>query len=242
MMQEKLTRLSILLSIRFLKLIIAVLVSVNLASELNAEPTQKQIRQDIHNLDGSLNKDQRRANVIRQKLRSIEKKLGEQTRKAYALERKIIKVAKRLEKTKQEKKLLDDQLETQKKGLSQQIVALYSSGEQSHLRLLLKQDDPSDIGRTVKYFEYLNKSRIKKIKRLNKTIEDLHKAESDIINDQKELQHLHVAMSAEKKASEDSLKQRKIAYTKVKKTVKNKKQKLALLKGKRLTYKRKLIA
>lgn len=212
--------------------IVCFLISVSYVELIHAEPNQKQLQHDIKILDGRLGKAEKKAAAIRQKLISIEKKLGEQTRKSYVLERKITKIGKRLEKTKGEKKELDSQLEAQKKGLSQQIVALYSSGEQSHLRLLLKQDDPSDIGRTIKYFEYLNKSRINKIKLINKTIETLHKTKANIVRDKGELHQLRVGLSVEKKASQDTLKQRKAAYKKVKKLVKNKKQQLAVLKKK----------
>lgn len=192
----------------------------------------KQLKQDIQTLDSRLNSEQKKASAIRNELRLLEKNLGKQDRQSYALTRKIKKVGKRLEKTKAEKIELDLELELQKKGLSQQMQALYSAGEQSHLRMLLKQDDPSDISRTIKYFEYLNKSRIKKISRVTMTLQKLVKAEADIINDKSELQRLSSDLSIKKKSSKKILKQRTLAYNKVKKSVNYKKRQLGELKRK----------
>lgn len=202
------------------------------AAPITGQNNSKQLKQDIRALDSRLNKEQKKASAIRSELRILEKMLGEQERQSYALTRKIKKVSKRLEKTKAEKIELDSELEQQKKGLSQQMQALYSAGEQSHLRMLLKQDDPSDISRTIKYFEYLNKSRIKKISHVNTTLQKLDKAEVDITKDKTELQRLNSDLSIKKKSSKNILKQRTLAYNKVKKSVSYNKKQLGELKRK----------
>lgn len=197
-----------------------------------AAPTSEQLKQDIKTLGSKLSKEQKKASMMRQNVRSLEKKLGEQDRQSYALTKKMEKISKRLEKNKADKIELDSELKLHKKGLSQQVQALYSAGEQSHLRLLLKQDDPSDISRTIKYFEYLNKSRLKKIKHVNVTLQKLTKAEADIVKDKSELQRLSSELSIKKKSSKKILKQRTLAYNKVKKSVNYKKRKLGELKRK----------
>ncbi len=220
------TVLCVLLSFSFLTSEIAT------AEPTTVEKNSKQLKQDIRALDNRLNKEQKKASAIRGELRVLEKKLGEQDRQSFELTKKIKKVGQRLEKNKAEKVELDSELKVHKKGLSQQMQALYSAGEQSHLRMLLKQDDPSDISRTIKYFEYLNKSRIKKISGVNTTIQKLEKAEASIIQDKSELQRLSSVLSIKKKLSKKILKQRTLAYNKVKKSVNYKKRQLGELKRK----------
>lgn len=218
--------LRVILSPLLLVLLTISVVSANTTSE------RKQLQRDIKVLDQRLDKEQQKANALQSELRKIEQKLGEQTRKAYTLEKKIKQVTSNLQKTQEEKKQLAGQLSEQKKGLSQQLQALYSAGEQSHMRLLLKQDDPSDIGRTVKYFEYLNKSRVKNIQLINGTLTRLQEVESGIQKDKLELEKLSKELSVEKVASKDTLAKRKAAYDKVRKSVNYKKRQLKGLKRK----------
>ncbi len=195
-----------------------------------AEKTQ--LQREIRTLDRGLEKEEKKAAAIRGEVRELEKKLGVQTRKMYSLNKKINKLDKRLLKATGEKEALDQQLNVQKKGLSQQMQALYSAGEQSHLRLLLKQDDPSDIGRTVKYFEYLNKSRIKEIKKIRLTLSKVQMLEKKIAVDHKELKRLKTDLLVEQMASKNTLKQRTFAYKKINKKVSSKKKALSRLRRK----------
>ena len=216
----------------FALLCIALSLTIIVSQRATAAPTSKQLKQDIKALDSKLNKEKKKASVMRQNVRYLEKKLGEQDQQSYVLTKKMEKISKRLRKTQAEKTELDLELKLHKRGLSQQVQALYSAGEQSHLRLLLKQDDPSDISRTIKYFEYLNKSRLKKIKHVNVTLQKMNKVEADIIKDKSELQRLSSELSIKKKLSKKILKQRTLAYNKVKKSVNYKKKKLSELKRK----------
>jgi len=191
-----------------------------------------QLQKDIRALDRGLEREEKKATAARGEVRQLEKKLGVQTRKMYTINKKIKKLDKRLLATTKEKATLDGDLNIQKKGLTLQMQALYSAGEQSHLRLLLKQDDPSDIGRTVKYFEYLNKSRIKKIKSIKVTLSKVRKLETTIATDHKELKQLKTELSIERTSSKNTLQQRTFAYKKINKKVNSKKQKLVRLRKK----------
>ncbi len=209
-------------------------------SKENNSNNKKQLQQDIRTLDRGLEREEKKAVTLHNEVRRLEKKLGLQTRNMYSIDKKMKKLGKRLQKTTTEKTQIDEQLKIQKKGLSQQIQALYTAGEQSHLRLLLKQDDPSDIGRTIKYLEYLNKSRIKKIEHINDTSLKLGKLEVTISNDKTELQRLKTDLSVEQKASKKTLRQRTSAFKKSNKKVSSKKRQLRELRKKEAKLQRKI--
>ncbi len=217
------------------KALLAVCLLSVLTSSYSKEgntPDRKKIQQDIRKLDRGLEREEKKAVALHGEVTTLEKKLGAQTRKIYTLDRKIKKLGSRLQKTTTEKIKIEEELKIQKKGLSQQMLALYSAGEQSHLRLLLKQDDPSDIGRSIKYFEYLNKSRIKKIKLINENLRKLGKLETSIVKDNKDLQQLRTDLSIEQKESKRTLKRRSSAYKKINKKVSSKKRQLRQLRKK----------
>lgn len=218
-----------------------VLLSLSGGIALANTDTEK-LRRDIRILDKGLDVDEKKAAQIKEQVRKLERELGEQTKKTYLLERKIKKTNARLDKMNKEKEELESLLDKQKSGLSQQIVALYTAGQQSHIRMLLKQDNPSDIGRTVKYFEYLNRSRVRKINSIKETLSKLQNVTRKIAADKSNLVSLREALLIEKAASKKTLQKRQNAYKKISKRVKTKQQRLRELKKKEAKLQNKINA
>ena len=57
--------------------------------------------------------------------------------------------------------------------LTQQIRAAYSLGNQEYVKVLLNQQDPSDIARMLAYYDYLNAARADQIARYRQTLVEL---------------------------------------------------------------------
>lgn len=195
-------------------------------------PSQQQVSNKIETLSTDLKLDEKKTTKLKNEVKALEKKLGEITRKEYATEKKTDQIEQKLKRFAIKRKQLDEILNRQKKGLAQQLQASYSAGEQSHLRLLLRQDNPSSIGRTVKYFEYLNKSRLSKIARVKKTLSEINTIEREGQNDKKKLQGLIEKLSIQKKASQRVLNKREVIYKQTKKSVLSKDKQLKQLKRK----------
>ena len=152
------------MTIRLWKILFAVhflvfLASVNAYAE-NTTKQQTSLQKKISKSNTNLKKAKSISGKLRKKVINAEKKLNVISRELHETEQKINKLTTKLAKSNAQKKKLLDQTGQQKDALAQQMQALYTSGKQSHLRLLLKQDDPSDISRTVKYFEYMNNHRL----------------------------------------------------------------------------------
>ncbi len=133
----------------------------------------KQLQRDIRQLSTSLKSQKGESQALQDEVTQLEKKLGDISDKHYQTEKKIETTRIKLDEANLKKLKLDTDLASQKSGLAQQLQALYSAGEQSHLRLLLRQDEPSDISRTIRYFEYLNKSRVTRIQGIQKTLKEI---------------------------------------------------------------------
>lgn len=67
----------------------------------------------------------------------------------------------------------NQQLQKQEVILGQQVRAAYMLGQNQYIKLLLNQKDPQSISRLLMYYRYINSTRIKIIKQLNKTLSDL---------------------------------------------------------------------
>lgn len=182
----------------------------------------------------SANTDLKNSRIVSKKLKNnvqvAEEKLNKISGELHQTEQDINRLTSKLTKSNAHKKKLLKQTIEQKRALAQQMQALYTSGKQSHLRLLLKQDDPSDISRTIKYFEYMNKSRLKRIQTIKKRLEKIKTVQNQINKDNQSLKELQVKQSKRKVVLKAVLKEKDRLLKNQGKIVSSKKQQLSKLK------------
>ena len=195
-----------------------------------ADTKQEKIKAEISKTNTSLKKARKKTNDISAELKKNEAEINRLSRKQYQTEKRIASITQQMIKSNQTKQALIQEIAIEKKALAKQLLAMYSSGEESHLRLLLKQDDPSDISRTTKYFEYLNRSRVKRIKNVRKTLEKAERLELSIKQDKEKLQKLRVSLDADKVKLKKQLDNNEQALKKSKSVVVSKQSKLNKLK------------
>ena len=91
-------------------------------------------------------------------------------------------------------------------------------------------DDPSDISRTTKYFEYLNRSRLKRIQGIRERLTKAEALEKSIIKDKADLQKLQASLSSDKLSLKRELDNNARALKKSKSVVVSRQSKLNKLK------------
>ncbi|HRJ52346.1 MAG TPA: peptidoglycan DD-metalloendopeptidase family protein [Candidatus Thiothrix moscowensis] len=191
---------------------------------------QKQLQREIRQLSSSLDSQKDESDELQAEVARLEKKLGEASGRHYQTEKKIEETINKLHDTNQQKLKLETELESQKAGLAQQLQALYSTGGQSHLRLLLRQDDPSDISRTVRYFGYLNENRVARIQKVQKTLKSIDTLRASIDKDRVYLQDLNKSLEQQKQEMESTLSTRSVTLAKIKTDIRSTEKKLNKLK------------
>ncbi|MBU2870147.1 peptidoglycan DD-metalloendopeptidase family protein [Colwellia sp. E2M01] len=87
-----------------------------------------------------------------------------------------------------EKKQLTIAKQKQETLLAQQLRSAYTTGQHDYLKLLLNQDQSEKIQRTISYYQYLNKARIKEIDSFQITISQLLKVSTE---HQSQIAHLN---------------------------------------------------
>ena len=201
-------------------------------SVVEAESNQKkqnQLQKKISTASSSLNDSRAVSKKLRKQVKLAEDKLASISRELYKTEKDIKHITKKLDKSNKIKAELISSIAEQKKALAQQMQALYTSGKQSYLRLLLRQDDPSDIGRTTKYFEYMNRHRLKRIHSINKKIKSIKKIQEQINKDAERLQVLRKKQKLKKTTLKSAVKEKERALQKQHRVVLSKEQQLAKL-------------
>ncbi|MEZ5451711.1 MAG: hypothetical protein R3E93_02655 [Thiothrix sp.] len=199
----------------------------------NAADTQKQqqLQHEIRQLSTNLSSQKNESQALQDEVTRLEQKLGNISNKNYETEKKIETTITKLAEANQKKVKLDVELTTQKSGLAQQLQALYSAGEQSHLRLLLRQDEPSDISRTIRYFEYLNENRVERIQGIQKTLGEIDAVRTSIEKDRISLQELTQTLEQQKADIESTLKARSTALANLKTDIRSNQKRLDKLKA-----------
>ena len=195
-----------------------------------ADTKQAKIKAEISKANVGLKKARQKTNSIAAELKKNETEISRLSRKQYQAEKKISSITQQMIKSNHSKQKLVQKIKLEKEALAKQLLAMYSSGEESHLRLLLKQDDPSDISRTTKYFEYLNRSRVKRIQSVRKSLVKAEEIESSIKQDKKDLQKLRVSLNSDKASLKKELDNNSRALKKSKSVVVNRQSKLNKLK------------
>ena len=206
------------------------LAMCSLPYSVHADTKQQKIKAQISKANVGLKKARQKANAIAAELKKNESEINRLSRKQYQTEQKISSITQQMIKSNQTKQSLAQEIKLEKEALAKQLLAMYSSGEESHLRLLLKQDDPSDISRTSKYFEYLNRSRVKRIQGVRKRLVRAEDIERSIIEDKERLQNLRNSLTSDKVSLKKELSNNAKALKKSKSVVVSRQSRLNKLK------------
>lgn len=195
----------------------------------NAPAQQNNLQKKISKANSKLKNSRNVSNKLKKKVHRAEDKLNDISKKLHTTENKINRLTTNLNKSNKERSKLLVKTNLQKDALAQQMQALYTSGKQSHLRLLLKQDDPSDISRTVKYFEYMNKHRLKRIGLIKTRLDKIKTLQNQINEDSRTLKTLQTKQRGRKSLLRKVVKEKEVALKNQKKIVYSQEQKLAKL-------------
>ena len=193
---------------------------------LGADKSPAQLGREIKQLSSQLNQQKQASDSLSDEVTAMEKKLGDITRKQHDTEKKIENTLSRLQEANTRKLKLDDELKSQRSALAQQLQAMYTAGEQSHLRLLLRQDNPSDISRTLRYFQFLNTHRTKRIETINDTIGKIQTLTAAMEQDRQELNGLEEELSVQHKEAQATLSTRAASLKKLDSDIRNKQTRL----------------
>lgn len=211
-------------------LVFSVLFVMVFCSASYAETDRQKIKAEITQANSSLKKARAESNTIKAVVDKNKSEINRLSRKQFDAENKISSITKQLIESNKSKQTLTAEVNKEKEALAKQLLAMYSSGEESHLRLLLKQDDPSDISRTTKYFEYLNTSRIDRIKQVRKKLARVEKIEGDIAKDRERLRSLRLTLADDRKSLQGELNKNAEALKKAKRVEVSRQRKVNKLK------------
>lgn len=138
------------------------------------------LKKSIEQLKAELKATQDARNDVLKTLEKTEQDIGELSDKAKQLERQRQQEQKKLNDLNQERSQLQQKKNEQQQHVGEYINAAYRVGQTNQLQLLLNQQSPADVSRTLTYYQYFVAARSEKIKAYITVIERLQALEPAI--------------------------------------------------------------
>lgn len=180
------------------------------AADVQAKQAELQrLRARIATLQNELDKDKGRYGNLLRELRTVERRIGQLGRNIETLRVQLTEQEKKLAALQRRRGELQRSVSRQQGYLAGQIRASYAMGRQEYLKILLNQEEPAAVGRTLTYYDYLNKARTERIDKLDRTLNELEQVRAELNRETEQLRALHRKRSEEKQAMESSRRDRK---------------------------------
>lgn len=184
------------------------------------------LKKSIAALKSELESTKSNRNELLKSLEETEESIGELSKKAEKLQQELKQGQEKLEDLRDERSQLNESKKTQQSHVSQHINAAYRLGQQGSIRLLLNQQDPSTVSRNLKYFDFVIKSRTKKISGYVNTINRLNEIEPQIAAETSRIEQNYSQLRGQRDALRQQNQHRQLTVAKLDKTIANKDEEL----------------
>jgi len=138
------------------------------------------LKSEIADLQKSLERSRAHFNEEQAALRQIDLDVQRTALRLRELESQRAQHAQALQQLEVERANYIESLGERKAALREQTVAAYQLGRESRLKLLLNQDSPARLSRTLAYYEYFNRAQLGRIRELREALLTLGRMQADI--------------------------------------------------------------
>lgn len=165
--------------------------SVAAMTEDERQARLKELRATIDQLKQELNKVKSNRDQLLSDLQTSETKIGELSKKVQDLRKQLEAKQSHLQQLNSEKEGLVQAKKQQQGSVAQHLDAAYRLGQQSSLKLLLNQQDPSLLARNLRYYRYFAASQAQDVGRYVETIQRIEELEPTIAAEAAEISRSH---------------------------------------------------
>ncbi|MBQ0719818.1 MAG: peptidoglycan DD-metalloendopeptidase family protein [Gammaproteobacteria bacterium] len=172
------------------------------------------------------------------RLRAIELQSATTRHSVLSLDKEIRLLGKELSKLYTQQQRLDEQRHRQAGQVAKELSAAYRLGREEPLKVLLNMENPEEIGRTLKYYEYIVAARSKILEDYQSTIRELDAVEQSLLGKQNALADKKTQLLAIQQTLSAEKKQRSALLKGSRQQIKSEKGHLAKLNLERLQLER----
>lgn len=159
-----------------------------------------QLRSRIESLRENLTRSEGERNAVRIELRDMEQKIALSGKRLHQIARELQSRERKLDELRREQAREQEKLGAQRNALAAQVRAAYIMGREPYLKLLLNQQDPSALGRSLAYYGYFNRLRSARMTEAAARLSSLARLEQGIREETAQRLILREREQAERKA------------------------------------------
>ncbi|MEM8497880.1 MAG: peptidoglycan DD-metalloendopeptidase family protein [Pseudomonadota bacterium] len=132
----------------------------------NIEETSEKIsvlQQSIDALRDSIDVFSGKQEALQKDVREAEQKIFASLGRVREVRQRRAELDAEITRSRQRQTALESQRDEQQQAIKAALLDAYKQGKQNRVKLILNQQDPAEVERLLKYYEYINKARQKKI-------------------------------------------------------------------------------
>lgn len=189
----------------------------------------ERLHKRIESIIAERNQVQSRYTEVQKSLRQTEKQIGEHVRELKKLDQQLRLQNRHLNQLLRQQKQLQRDVQKQRELLGEQIRTAYMIGRQEYLKLLLNQQDPAAVGRTMTYYQYFNQARRERIEQALSSIRQLDEVTLRLEQEKQVLQAMRDEQKTKKQALERTNHRRSQLVTQLRREINSKEKQITQL-------------
>ena len=183
----------IIISKNYFLLFLLVLSPLAIGNESKNKEKLKDIQNRLANVNTEIKKANDQVKELQIELKKNELMATKISVQLENIQNDIFKKKDDLEQLRIKKSDSQKILDIEKKILISQIKTMYKTGKYDYVKLLLNQQNVSEITRAIAYYDYDNSARSKRIKKLKNTLVKIEKIQSTILDQTYQLESLNTS-------------------------------------------------
>lgn len=208
-------------------------LAASAGAESDSQARLRQLRAQLDTLQQELNTTRGRRDAVREELHELERRTGALLPAIKQLDRQLREQNEQLGKLKARARNERRSLATHRDALTRQVRAAYALGPQEGLKLLLSQEEPTQLARLVGYHRYIQQARARHIEDIRESLDRLARLESESRTRAGEISALRDTRLAQKTALEQGARRRAELLASLTRTVRNRQQEVERLQADR---------
>jgi septal ring factor EnvC (AmiA/AmiB activator) len=149
-------------------------------TKAQAESQLKQLKSDISSLQSGLERARTSLTDEQKALKLVDLEIQTSTLELRKLQTTRLQHTRELSDLEEEQQNYLQSLDSRRKLLAEQILEAYRLGRESRLKLVLNQDSPATLSRTLAYYDYFSRSQASRITELKQVLDTLDQMQTNI--------------------------------------------------------------
>jgi len=206
--------------------LLCISLCISAAADMHQQAELDKLKRSISTLEEKLQNQRQEKDQLQTQLELIEIDVAKLNQNIHSFRYKIAAAKKKLSTLQSKKSDLQQRIAKQRSAIAEHIRSAYKTGSEEPIKLLLNQQDPQQLTRILKYYDYLLEARTNKIQQFTADIDQLKKTVADIQTTKLALSQSKKALEADRKKLASNVKKRKTTLGKVEKSLLSSNKKL----------------